>query len=529
MPVLRNPFMMSTALFFLTLAFLDLSLAWTTLPQQTTTRPPPRLNLRSNAAHYSAANIIHKPCSALRCVSASGQSSTTGNTVYEAGNRLGVLLLTIGCPDRTDAVGDFFFNMFSDPDVRLLPGPFSAFTPLVAKVTASLRQQDLLNDNEFSRCFSEECQLIGATFEQQASQLSQYLSSAGVDAVVRVGAQYVSPNIETALEAMKQEGVGRLVILPLYPQFSMRTSGAGLRRLERMFDADEQLGEWRNTVVPAWYKRDGFIAALADNVHEIVEAQGLNGRPSAHIVFTAMGLSTKYRQLGDPYEEQTKECVELVMRRLGSSGVQLDHTLTFQWSELDDKTHLSPYTNAVITRLADEGCEDVVLVPLSHIHEHMETILDLDIKTRALASKLGIRGWHRVRCLGTDPQLLGALRDCVLEALPSIDQEASSAINDGTPVSLRIVNDLVDLTRFGQTTALSPPEFNKRWGFTYTAEIVNGRIAMGAIFGLVFSKWPILAAGLLTQWGAFTAWENFRRTEGLDFLNQLITSVDLLN
>jgi len=270
-------------------------------------------------------------------------------------------------------------------------------------------------------------------------------------------------------------------VLPLYPQFSISTSGSSLRLLEREYYQDQALRQLKNVVIPAWYNRQGYIHAMARLVAQRCD---LFPEPSApHIFFSAHGLPIKYvTQLGDPYQAQTEATVRFVMTRLRALGYRNNFTLAYQ-SRVGPVQWLQPYTDDRIRELAGEGVDSLVVVPVSFVSEHIETLEEIDVEYRELALECGIRGWERVPALGLDHDFIDDLAGAVSEALPKMDQRPLQEIDEGRPVSLRVVNDLVRLrSKDDISIEYGPIRYkNSRVGFNSRAELINGRIAMAAI------------------------------------------------
>ena len=97
---------------------------------------------------------------------------------------------------------------------------------------------------------------------QQGEALEQALGAKDLAAKVYVGMRYWHPFTEEAIDDIKRDNVNRLVVLPLYPQFSITTSGSSLRLLERIFRDDEYLVNMQHTVIPSWYQRRGYVEAM---------------------------------------------------------------------------------------------------------------------------------------------------------------------------------------------------------------------------------------------------------------------------
>lgn len=168
-------------------------------------------------------------------------------------DQVGVLLLNLGGPDTLADVQPFLYNLFADPDIIRLPGPAKSLQPLIATLISNLRAP---KSSEAYASIGGGSPLRRIT-EDQASALAESLQRKGLNAKVYVGMRYWHPFTEEALDKIKKDGVGKLVILPLYPQFSISTSGSSLRLLEQLFKDDVELAELQHTVIPSWYQRKG--------------------------------------------------------------------------------------------------------------------------------------------------------------------------------------------------------------------------------------------------------------------------------
>ena len=321
-----------------------------------------------------------------------------------------------------------------------------------------------------------------STTRAQGRALDEVLRARGVQAKSYVAMRYWHPYTDEAIEEMKRDGIQRMVVLPLYPQFSISTSGSSLRLLEREFYADQEMRQLKNVVIPAWYNREGYVRAVARLIAE--RADCFSEPSEAHIFFSAHGLPKKYvEQLGAPYKVQTEASVRFVMARLRALGYSNKYTLAYQ-SRVGPVEWLQPYTDDKIRELAKDGVRDIVVVPISFVSEHIETLEEIDVEYKELAEECGITGWERVPALGLEQDFIDDLAVAVVEALPQLEQRPLREIDEGRPVSLRVVNDLVDLRSKDEISIeYGPVRYKKqgRAGFTPQSELINGRIAMAAI------------------------------------------------
>ena len=447
--------------------------------------------LLASAASSAFPRTCAAPLAKLRMPSAEFDA------LYEADTGcVAVLLLSVGAPGTPEDVEEYLYNVFCDPEIRTLPPALSwalkkPLARFIAKDRAEEAKVSMLRVGGLCADGTDFCdperalspQL--ATVEAQAKALQAELQDRGVGARTFFAMRYWPPLAEDAIESIKAEGIQKLVILPLYPQFSLSTSGSALRVLERMLYTDPGF-PMKSSVVPAWYNRPGFLAATAKGIKETIATLPEGCREGAHILYTAQGLPKKYvEDLGDPYQEQVERCIELVTSELAAIGVGNTHSLSYQGAFGPTQLRwLEPSTTQEISDLAAGAspgvgkCESLVLVPISFVFEHMATLNEMDREFADVARETGITHFARVPTLGTEPAFVEALATVVMEALPDLSRPSMQQINEGNPVSLNMVNEYTRLYTKDQLQ-LVPQE--SPWGFTENAELINGRIAMLAI------------------------------------------------
>ncbi|KAL1495679.1 hypothetical protein AB1Y20_016543 [Prymnesium parvum] len=402
-------------------------------------------------------------------------TAATPSPEVSLGN-IGVLLLNLGGPDTLDEVEPFLYNLFSDPEIITLPSWAQWLNGPVAKAISTSRAPT--SKQGYAAIGGGSPQL--ATTIKQGEALEKALKKRGITAKSYIAMRYWHPYTEEALEQIKRDRIERLVVLPLYPQFSISTSGSSLRLLEREYYKDRELRQVRNVVIPAWYNREGYVAAMARLIADRCER--FDDPTAPHIFFSAHGLPLKYvEDLGDPYKDQIEASCKFIMAKLRSMGYPNDFTLAYQ-SKVGPVPWLKPYTDDKIRELGAQGIKQLVVVPVSFVSEHIETLEEIDMEYRELAEESGIDGWERVPALGLETDFIDDLAAAVEEALPRTAFPVVSDINEGRPVSLRVVNDLVQLRAKEELIEYGPVNYEvRRVGFTPKAEIINGRIAMAAI------------------------------------------------
>ena len=362
--------------------------------------------------------------------------------------RVGVLLLNLGGPDQLKDVGPFLFNLFSDPEIIRIP-----FTRLQKPLAWFIATRRTKISQENYRQIGGGSPLRRVT-EDQAQALQEKLLQMGQEAQTYVGMRYWHPFTEEAIASIKRDRIERLVILPLYPQFSISTSGSSFRLLQRIWLEDPKLEQIEYTVIPSWYKQPRYLQAMAELIAQ--ELQQFANPDSVQIFFSAHGVPQSYvEEAGDPYQQQIEDCTALIMQTLNRPN---PYTLAYQ-SRVGPVEWLQPYTEDAIQELGAQGVKDLLVVPISFVSEHIETLQEIDIEYREIAEHSGIHNFRRVPALNTHPLFIEALAELALEALNSPNIKLSQ------------------VTQLKKKIKMYPQE-RWQWGMTTSAEVWNGRTAM---------------------------------------------------
>lgn len=384
--------------------------------------------------------------------------------------RLGVLLLNLGGPDQLEDVGPFLFNLFADPEIIRIPLPWLQ-RPLAWFISTRRTKKSQENYRQIGggsplrRITEAQAQALQNQLQQQASHShnagSLVQQTSVQEARVYVGMRYWHPFTEEAIARIKRDRIESLVILPLYPQFSISTSGSSFRLLERLWVEDPKLERIQYTVIPSWYKQPGYLQAMAELIAQ--EIDQFSNPDGVQIFFSAHGVPRSYvEEAGDPYQQEIEECTALIMQTLNRPN---PHTLAYQ-SRVGPVEWLQPYTEDAIQELGAQGVKDMVVVPISFVSEHIETLQEIDIEYREIAEHSGIHNFRRVPALNTHPLFIQAMAEMVVEALQAPSLQLSQ------------------VTQMKKKVKMYPPE-RWEWGMTTAAEIWNGRLAMLGFIALV--------------------------------------------
>lgn len=348
--------------------------------------------------------------------------------------KVGVLLLNLGGPETLDDVQPFLFNLFADPDIIRLPRLFRFLQRPLAKLISTFRAP---KSKEGYASIGGGSPLRKIT-DEQANALKVALKKKNLHADIYVGMRYWHPFTEEAIDQIKKDKITKLVVLPLYPQYSISTSGSSIRVLQNIVKEDSYFAGLPISIIESWYQRDGYVKSMADLIEK--ELSIFSNPEEVMIFFSAHGVPLTYVvDAGDPYRVQMEDCIALIMGELKSRGILNSHTLAYQ-SRVGPVQWLKPYTDEVIVELGQKGVKSLLAVPVSFVSEHIETLEEIDMEYKHLALESGIENWGRVPALGCTSSFISDLADAVVDALPSASAIVTRKADDS--------DSDMDLTRY---------------------------------------------------------------------------------
>ena len=307
--------------------------------------------------------------------------------------RSAVVLFNLGGPDRPEAVEPFLFNLFNDQAIITLPQPLRW---LVAKLIARRRAG-------LARAIYAELGGGSPLLELTRAQAEALAAALGGDgeAKVFVAMRYWPPRAEAVAAAVKAWGAERVVLLPLYPQFSTTTTASSLADWHR---AAARAGlEVASAAVCCYPTAPGLVRAHAELIRAAWPEAARAGTP--RLLLSAHGLPKKTVARGDPYQWQVEQTAAAVVEALAIPG--LDHVVCYQ-SRVGPLAWIGPDTEHEIARAGRER-RPLVVAPVAFVSEHSETLVELDITYRRLAEAAGVPAYVRVPALGTQPAFIAAL------------------------------------------------------------------------------------------------------------------------
>jgi ferrochelatase len=323
--------------------------------------------------------------------------------------KVGIVLFQLGGPDSLEAVEPFLLNLFLDPDI-LPMGPLGFLRRPLAKLISSRRSVPVRG--KYAEIGGRSP--IGTLTERQRGALVEALSSA-IDPVAVVAMRYWHPLTEQAVDTLRKAGpLDEIVLLPLYPQFSYATTLSSLKEWRRVYGQPK--GGPPERTVSQFYDHPLYIQALAQRISSVLRQFADSSR--IHLVFSAHGLPMSLVEKGDPYPNQIEATVRMVSEegRRQFPGWPKTHLLCYQ-SRVGPAKWLQPPLTSTIERLGTEGVKEMLIVPISFVTEHIETLHEINIEAREDARKFGVDVFRMMPAVGDSPLFIAALKDLVLRAI----------------------------------------------------------------------------------------------------------------
>ena len=329
-------------------------------------------------------------------------------TAERPGRKVAVVLFNLGGPDRPEAVQPFLFNLFNDPAIIGLPALLR--WPLAKLISA--RRAPVAR--EIYDKLGGGSPLLPNT-KRQADVLGAALagSDAETDWRVFIAMRYWTPRSDETAAEVAAFGPDKVVLLPLYPQYSTTTVASSAADWRR---AAAVAGLRAETHTICCYPEEaGFVEAVAARTAEGLRALASHER--VRVLFSAHGLPRKVVDGGDPYQWQVERSAAAVTRRLAELDPgwrDLDQVVCYQ-SRVGPLEWIGPSTDDEVARAGREGVA-VVVVPIAFVSEHSETLVELDIEYAELAETEGVPAYHRVPTVDDQKAFIAGLAGLARQA-----------------------------------------------------------------------------------------------------------------
>lgn len=319
--------------------------------------------------------------------------------------KIGVVLFNLGGPDSLEAVEPFLNNLFNDPDIINFPGSF-LFRRGLAKLISSTRHPKV--QKQYAQIGGKSP--IKEFTLGQATLLEEKLNET-IDARVFVAMRYWHPFTAEALDAIAKEGIKKVVLLPLYPQYSKATTLSSNVEWKKQLEKRRDLKDLKTVLVESYYDFPPYIDAFVERINQGLERFPAEQRKDVHILFSAHGTPMKLVREGDPYSEHIKKTVEMVVQR---GDFKQPHSLCYQ-SKVGPQKWLTPSTPDTIQQLAAKGEKLMLAVPIAFASDHLETLFEVGIEFKHLAEEAGVKQFEVTEGLNYSEKFIDALAQLVFQ------------------------------------------------------------------------------------------------------------------
>ncbi len=360
---------------------------------------------------------------------------------------IGVLLLNLGGPDSLQAIKPFLYNLFSDREIIRL-GPSFLQKPVAwlisclhSKKTEKMYsliggKSPILDITKAQAEALEEALNRKSEIGSQKSDNSSLIPRpSSLSFKVYIGMRYWRPFIKDAVQEVLKDGIKHLIVLSLYPHYSKATTGSSISEFKRVISGVRDQGfEVKIQYIEHWFDFPPYIDSLTESISNGISE--FDSEPACpvdrpvELLYSAHSVPETFIKGGDPYLKHIKATITAINSSLpglaprSGAGVTR-HSSLVRWhlsfqSKSGPVRWLQPSTDEVIIKLAEIGCKNLLVVPISFVSDHIETLYEIDILYKGLAEKHGIN-LKRCQSLNTSEKFITALKALVLMKIKEIE------------------------------------------------------------------------------------------------------------
>jgi len=282
-----------------------------------------------------------------------------------------LLLVNLGSPDAPDAgaVRRYLVEFLSDP--RVVDLPRWVWLPLLKLVIGPLRGRR--SARAYRKIWTEQGSPLVVLTLRLAEKVQRSLRLAGSDVLVEVAMRYGQPDVAGALARLQDTGIGRLIVLPLYPQFSATTTESSFDAVRAYYEGNNKPPAIR--FVKQYFDVPAWSLAIADSIN----AWWCEHGRADVLLFSFHGLPERYIAAGDPYRDQCEQSVQNIVKELKLDDS--DYLMTYQ-SRVGAEKWLEPYTDKELIKLAESGTRRVQVVCPGFSIDCLETLEEIAMQNR---------------------------------------------------------------------------------------------------------------------------------------------------
>ena len=335
---------------------------------------------------------------------------------HEQKPAIGILLTNLGTPDAptTAAVRTYLKEFLWDP--RVVEQPRWLWWLILNGIILNTRPAK--SAALYAKVWSEDGSPLLATGKRQREKLETSLREQieKIEKIenieqpihIELAMRYGNPSIQSGLEALREKNCGRIIVLPLYPQYSATTSGSTFDAVADVFKT------WRRVpglqFIDSYHDHPAYIQALSQSIREHWQQHGKAER----LLLSYHGIPESYFSNGDPYPCHCRKTTRLVRESLGVDDTLLQ--MSFQ-SRFGKEPWVQPYTDATLEQWGKEGIESVDVICPGFPADCLETIVEIGMENRDIFLEAGGKQYRYIPALNDDESHIQALTQVVLQQL----------------------------------------------------------------------------------------------------------------
>lgn len=323
---------------------------------------------------------------------------------FEQQNKIGVLLINLGTPNKAtpEAVKPFLNKFLSDQ--RVVELPKWIWKPILHGVVLPLRPKVVAEN--YARVWLREGSPLQVFTEKQAAGVRERLPDS---VFVEFAMSYGEPSVAQAVQKLKAAGVGRMLVVPLYPQYAASSTGAALDKV--LHQLLKQRNQMSVRTVSRFFNHEGYIRAVASQIRNYRAQHGAGDK----LLFSFHGIPERQHQLGDPYPDECRATARLVAEQLGLTAE--DYVVSFQ-SQFGKGKWVSPSTQTLLKDLPrKQGVKKLDVICCGFVSDCLETMEEIAIAGREEFHEAGGEVFNYIPCLNANAEWLNALADLVKDNL----------------------------------------------------------------------------------------------------------------
>ncbi|MCE7734951.1 MAG: ferrochelatase [Candidatus Heimdallarchaeota archaeon] len=310
--------------------------------------------------------------------------------------KFAIILLNMGGPQNLGEVKPFLNKLFADADLIQLPFYLKPFQGLIAKIITKSRYK--VTQKMYQK-IGGGSPIVEIT-KNFASNISDEFET-GV--VVKSVMRYSQPSSEQVIKQLEKLGVEKIILFSQYPYNSSATTGSSVKDFVKFFKRSNLKDRCKVRILDDWGLEHAYtrwwVRGIIKELKKLKDL-GIDLDKKIHVVFTVHGLPKSYIERGDKYKDQVEVSMVKIVDEVKDNGYSPTFHLSYQ-SKVGPVEWIRPYTEDIIKEVSAIA-EAMIMVPLGFVSNHVETLYEIDILYKNLATDLGINYFTRVEVPDAD-------------------------------------------------------------------------------------------------------------------------------